>query len=915
MIPRSVEYLFKQLAARTLQNEVAMVCSFLEIYNDQIRDLGKAYLVAMGVENSTSSALYDKTSDIFESLAGKRGNPYFAPAFRRADNSEAQKRPGLKEVQDEYNAMNYEIREDAEGNVFVKDLCMVPVSTIEEVMSIIAMGMRVRATHETKMNAFSSRSHTVFTITVLQKDKDSGQSITGMLNLVDLAGSERLKKSESAGVRLKEALHINTSLTALGKVIMALDPGAESTHIPFRDSKLTRVLQNSLGGNSYTTVLANIHPHSNFYEECLSTLQFANRCRSVRNNPRVNYVADNEDKDRKIKRLTDEVKQLRAALGGGGGDGGGGMTFGPGSTGAAGPMGGFVGRRAAAPAMSTPNLVQILKKLGIKADLDPSGAIVLDGKKVDAVQLGLVDSLDGSASEVDGIAGATGDQASGGGGGSGFHHVGSAKGMNPDKMRRIIADLQESNTKMSARTREQKTTIEEQGRSMQELSSEVVKLQTTLVHKDHMYKELEAEKAKALLDQETVMSERFASEAERLASHNKSILLEQQAVIQSVPDTFRSYTTLLRKTNDAKNNFEGPIRREFEKHLATLEKSRKAELDNLRSQYEHWVAEKDRVLESFVGKFNTYRTKKAEQLRMCEKEIVRLHEYTEQIENILDGVEKGKYQVQKKQGLHGRSTTGLLSSQQAMEAVHGHGQTDDDGAYGGVVLPKGLKPTNPLLLPDDCDLGLTKRIVSRHKERMKKLEKVKEEAFHRSLHQASQSHNVTEVDPVLQKQIRDLLISPGSRHPTRAKSAESAVAREPPSNQESAAVAAASPSSLDEMFPVVQQSNQAVKPSSQPPSLSEFIDPTYPEGHSGGSQRSRTASPGRSHNLGRDSVGDSAFGELMLLRAEVMELKASRQIDQVSPKCCRAYEHPHVKSAQFLTIYPPLPTPPNTAKC
>ncbi len=100
-----------------------------------------------------------------------------------------------------------------------------------------------------------------------------------MLNLVDLAGSERLKKSESQGVRLKEALHINTSLTALGKVVMALDATNEKQdqHVPFRDSKLTRVLQNSLGGNSFTSVIATIHPNSNYYEECLSTLQFANR--------------------------------------------------------------------------------------------------------------------------------------------------------------------------------------------------------------------------------------------------------------------------------------------------------------------------------------------------------------------------------------------------------------------------------------------------------------------------------------------------------------------------------------------------------------------------------------------------------------------------------------------------------------
>jgi hypothetical protein len=225
VIPRSVEYLFQKLSKMSSSSEVAMVCSFLEIYNDQIRDLGKAYLVAMGVEASTSKALYEKTSNLFENLAGKRGNPYFAPAFHRVGSNvamAADDRPGLKEVQDEYNTMNYEIREDNEGNVFVKDLSLVPVTTIEEVMSLITMGLSVRATHETKMNAFSSRSHTVFTITILQKDKITGQATTGMLNLVDLAGSERLKKSESQGVRLKEALHINTSLTALGMYFVVI---------------------------------------------------------------------------------------------------------------------------------------------------------------------------------------------------------------------------------------------------------------------------------------------------------------------------------------------------------------------------------------------------------------------------------------------------------------------------------------------------------------------------------------------------------------------------------------------------------------------------------------------------------------------------------------------------------------------
>ena len=387
VIPRSVEYLFQCLSKKSATSEVAMVCSFLEIYNDQIRDLGKAYLaLTMNTDNS-NSALNEKTSDIFESLAGKRGNPYFAPAFKKTNQGLT---GFLKDIQDEYNTMNYEIREDNLGNVFVKDLSLIPVSTIEDVMSLIAAGLKVRATHETKMNAFSSRSHTVFTITVLQKDKITEESVVGMLNLVDLAGSERLKKSESVGVRLKEALHINSSLTALGKVITALDPALENSHIPYRDSKLTRVLQNSLGGNSHTTVIATIHPNANYYEECLSSLQFANRCRNVRNNPRVNYVKDDEDKDRKIKKLMDELGALRSKVSqiGSGGD-------------LMGHLKGGSNNLGGNNKMNSSYLLSLLKKLGINASLCADGTLLVNGQKFDLSAIGLGGSTGGGGEGED----------------------------------------------------------------------------------------------------------------------------------------------------------------------------------------------------------------------------------------------------------------------------------------------------------------------------------------------------------------------------------------------------------------------------------------------------------------------------------------------------------------------------------
>ncbi|KAI9992200.1 hypothetical protein PInf_017585 [Phytophthora infestans] len=147
-----------------------------------------------------------------------------------------------------------------------------------------------------------------------EKARDSDEVISGMLNMVDLAGSERLKKSESDGQRLKEALHINSSLSAVGKVVMSLDPESGYNYIPYRDSKLTRLLQNSIGGNCFTTLIATIHPMKEHYEECLGTLQFANRCRSVQNQPRVNHINGTiADKDRRIPEEISESGEIKFA--------------------------------------------------------------------------------------------------------------------------------------------------------------------------------------------------------------------------------------------------------------------------------------------------------------------------------------------------------------------------------------------------------------------------------------------------------------------------------------------------------------------------------------------------------------------------------------------------------------------------
>ena len=144
------------------------------------------------------------------------------------------------------------------------------------------------------MNEGSSRSHSVFTITISQKDMSTAAAKSGKLVLVDLAGSEMVRKSNAVGQQLEEAKTINKSLSALGQVIYALTD-EKQTHVPYRDSKLTRILQDSLGGNAKTVLIVAISPSSYNFNETLSTLRFGMRAKSIENKVTVNQTRSVEE--------------------------------------------------------------------------------------------------------------------------------------------------------------------------------------------------------------------------------------------------------------------------------------------------------------------------------------------------------------------------------------------------------------------------------------------------------------------------------------------------------------------------------------------------------------------------------------------------------------------------------------------
>ena len=182
---------------------------------------------------------------------------------------------------------NLPVHEEKSRGVYVKGLLEIYVSSEQEVYEVMRRGGTARATAATNMNQESSRSHSIFVITITQKNVETGSAKSGQLFLVDLAGSEKVGKTGASGQTLEEAKKINKSLSALGMVINSLTDG-KSTHIPYRDSKLTRILQESLGGNSRTTLIINCSPSSYNAQETISTLRFGVRAKAITNKAKIN---------------------------------------------------------------------------------------------------------------------------------------------------------------------------------------------------------------------------------------------------------------------------------------------------------------------------------------------------------------------------------------------------------------------------------------------------------------------------------------------------------------------------------------------------------------------------------------------------------------------------------------------------
>eukprot|EP00054_Salpingoeca_dolichothecata_P019952 m.125031 g.125031 ORF g.125031 m.125031 type:complete len:681 (+) comp23441_c0_seq2:109-2151(+) len=204
------------------------------------------------------------------------------------------------------------VRQHPKLGIYVENLAELVVRSWEDIAALLEQGNKVRTVGATEMNKESSRSHSVFTISLQQKDERSNsEGVGAKINLVDLAGSERADSTGATGDQLKEGAAINKSLSALGNVINCLaDPKKKSGHIPYRDSKLTRILQESLGGNTQTVMLTAISPADINFEETLNSLNYANRAKNIKNVTKKNE----SETDAIIRELREEIKRLKAQL-------------------------------------------------------------------------------------------------------------------------------------------------------------------------------------------------------------------------------------------------------------------------------------------------------------------------------------------------------------------------------------------------------------------------------------------------------------------------------------------------------------------------------------------------------------------------------------------------------------------------
>ncbi|KAL4466133.1 hypothetical protein ABPG74_004370 [Tetrahymena malaccensis] len=561
LVPRTVEHLFRKAQELEDIREFVITCSMTEIYLDQVRDLGKAYF-----QNQQES---------------NRGKTVLS-ATALTSNFENE---------------NLTIYENTNGQIVIKDLTLIHIKQMSELYEMISAAYQLREKFDTKSNQIWARAHTIFTINVVQKDKENENIpfMNSTIQFVDLAGSERIAKSLTEGHKFQEAILINTSLTALGKCLQNIARSNKS--IPYRESRMTRVLQNCMGISCYVTLIVNLNPSESNYEESLSSLQFAERTKITQSKQSVTVnsgggmtpgaasnggnqeefmmqnIGNFAGNDKLIKSLKDQIKDLETKID-------------------------FIQRE------NKSKMTEIQNILGLEVDLDK---ILSRSSQKDLQQFKM-------------------------------QREAVAKLENIQKQNKDLEEeIQQLHKHIENIQREEALKQERQSCQIIELRSQVSKLKEQL-SKDKMNSDEEIRK----IQQEREL------EIKQMIEKSNQLLEEKASMILNLPNNLQNKTNENQKVSEIKRNTRTEVEKEFKSQIDNLRNEYTRLYDNMKTQYEFHLKQKNEEIEKYVDQMKKYKQKKKSESELLRKEILELYDIWFQQNKIIQKIEIGHYSGGKK---------------------------------------------------------------------------------------------------------------------------------------------------------------------------------------------------------------------------------------------------------------------------
>jgi len=657
----------------------------------------------------------------------------------------------------------YATGEDLESmDCKIPSISKVAFGSVDNVIELVRSGIGFRSRLETAESPLASRSHTVL---VFNNGTDSGS-----FAVAQLAFQETLKKEDRLGPRLKEAMLISASLDSIKKAIAS--NGAVDTASP----KIALALASFLGN---TSILASIDSTNDGASS--ATVAFASDCRNIR---MVDSAAMAQNEER-ISKLVEENQDLLAQVSSLK------IQVAASSSRAATPANGK--RNAALTAQKLQSIFQAFE-LGVEV---VGNSVTANGVTHDVQKLASGETISRSNSTEPGAA-SSDDAAQ-------QNQAPTKAEPSTKKLKKIINDLEDELRDCKSKAKDRKEEINEKTKAVANLTQQLSRAQTSLRHKEHQYDTLVTEKSRALEEQDTALRATHNLHLSAIVADNQEVLQQQHKLLQSVPESLRSFSTTRQGLAQKFKESDAHANAERDHAMKKLSDSQKAEIKNLKLQYEHWLKIRADQIKDFAEQFNFFKAQKTAQITALEQEIVTIYTANEKLEKVLTGVENGEYNVSRGQSSIGRPTTGVIlqvddnyelasrtgrrtaltreeMSTMARTGARGGGSRSgtrtmsrsgsgfiDTGLMtqsmsalpsriqaGGVVIPKGLRPTNPFINKTP-DTSLALRIVLKHREMEIEAAKARNSSLSKTLAKAQSGEAMGVLDPMVHDEIKNMI--------------------------------------------------------------------------------------------------------------------------------------------------------------